>query len=187
MPALLVSAAEPPAPANLPTYTPQGALNMPTRYRTWTYLSSGFGMSYSDAPAGTQLFDKVFVNPEAYAVFERTGTWPDKTVMVLELRGAEQNGSINKGGHFQGGVHGIEVHVKDTARFEGGWAFFSFGSEMPATMIPRSANCYSCHEQHAAVDTTFVQFYPTLLPIARTHNTLSPAYRAAEAAPTGGN
>jgi Cytochrome P460 len=75
----------------------------------------------------------------------------------------------------------LEVHVKDTKRFQGDWAFFSF-SEGPAAakMIPTSADCYSCHQQHAAVDTTFVQFYPTLLSIATVKGTLSPAYRAAE-------
>jgi len=43
-------------------------------------------------------------------------------------------------------------------------------------MIPRSASCYSCHSEHGAVDTTFVQFYPTLLPIARSNGTLSGSY-----------
>jgi hypothetical protein len=43
-------------------------------------------------------------------------------------------------------------------------------------MIPATASCYSCHEQHGAVDTTFVQFYPTLLPIAIEKHTLSPSY-----------
>ena len=43
-------------------------------------------------------------------------------------------------------------------------------------MMPTSAACYSCHAQHAAVDTTFVQFDPTLLPIAQSHHTLSPTY-----------
>ena len=38
------------------------------------------------------------------------------------------------------------------------------------------ASCYTCHEQQAAVDTTFVQFYPTLLPIAKSKGTLSAAY-----------
>ena len=37
-------------------------------------------------------------------------------------------------------------------------------------------SCYSCHSDHAAVDTTFVQFYPTLLPIAKSKQTLSAAY-----------
>jgi hypothetical protein len=27
-------------------------------------------------------------------------------------------------------------------------------------------SCYSCHQQHAATQTTFVQFYPTANPIA---------------------
>jgi len=49
-------------------------------------------------------------------------------------------------------------------------------------MVPKDASCYSCHEQHAAVDTTFVQFYPTLLPIAKQKGTLSAAYLKDEAA-----
>jgi hypothetical protein len=48
-------------------------------------------------------------------------------------------------------------------------------------MIPMTANCYACHQQHAAVDTTFVQFYPTLLSIATLKGTLSPAYKSEEA------
>ncbi len=37
-------------------------------------------------------------------------------------------------------------------------------------------DCHSCHAQHAAVDTTFVQFYPTLLPIATAKHTLAAPY-----------
>ncbi len=62
-------------------------------------------------------------------------------------------------------------------RFPGKWAFFAFEDEKPATVIPAAASCYSCHAEHAAVDTTFVQFYPTLLPVAIRKETLSPAYR----------
>src|ERR1035438_2020764 len=72
------------------------------------------------------MFDNVFVNPEAYRSFLATGTWPDKTVMVLEAREAKTKGSINQRGHFQGvGVMDLEVHVKDEARFPGKWAFSS--------------------------------------------------------------
>jgi len=45
-----------------------------------------------------------------------------------------------------------------------------------AKMTPTSASCYSCHADHGAVDTTFVQFYPTLLPIAKSKGTLSASY-----------
>jgi hypothetical protein len=161
-----------------PSYAADGRLLFPKDYRTWVFLSSGMDMSYVDAPAmaGMTMFDNVFVNPEAYAAFQKTGTWPDRTVLVLEARGGQQKGSINKRGHFQTDRMAMEVHVKDTARFKGGWAFFSFEGEGPGKLFPTTAACYSCHEQHAAVDTTFVQFYPTLLPIARANKTLSPAY-----------
>jgi hypothetical protein len=168
------------------TYTDTGELNPPTNYREWVYLSTGFDMSYSPAMSmDHHMFDNVFVNPEAYAVFQKTGTWPDKTMLVLEVRSAKSKGSINQAGNFQDtGVMGMEVHLKDESRFhgQGNWAFFGFDSDMPAKMTPTTAACYSCHAQHAAVDTTFVQFYPTLLPIARFHNTLSPNYTKEEAA-----
>lgn len=69
------------------------------------------------------------------------------------------------------------MHVKDAARFPGKWAFFNFADGAKSSgAIPRAASCYACHSSHAAVDTTFVQFYPTLLPIAKNHVTLSRAY-----------
>ena len=71
---------------------------------------------------------------------------------------------------------GFEVHVRDEAKTPGDWAFYEFDSEKPAEQIPVAAPCYSCHQQHAAVATTFVQFYPTLLPIATEKKTLSAEY-----------
>jgi len=162
-----------------PQYTATGELQFPQDYRDWTYLTTGFDMSYSpDAQMGDHhMFDNVFVGTESYRSFVRTGTWPDKTVFVLEQRTAQSKGSINKQGSFQTSVMGFDVHVRDDARFKGGWAFFNFSDERkPSAMIPTTVACYSCHSAHAAVGTTFVQFYPTLLPIAREKGTLSQGY-----------
>jgi hypothetical protein len=180
---LAVSAQKSEAPANGPEYTADGQLKLPEHYREWVYLTTGFDMSYNPAMRmGHHMFDNVFVNPEAYQAFVRTGTWPDKTVLVLEARGAKDKASINKAGNFQDTeVMAIEVHVKDEARFPGKWAFFPLGDSKTATMIPTTADCYSCHSSHAAVDTTFVQFYPTLLPIAKAKGTLSADYVKEEA------
>jgi len=169
---------------SVPTYTEDGRLVFPANYREWLYLTSGLDMSYSpNGMAGHSLFDNVFVNPEAYQAFIQTGTWPDKTMLVLETRVAATNGSINKSGHFQTGeLMGREVHVKDEARFAGHWAFFGFDDKDTAKMVPREAACYSCHEKHGAVDTTFVQFYPTLIKIAKGKGTLSPGYLTDEKA-----
>jgi hypothetical protein len=162
-----------------PRYAADGKMEFPAGYREWIFLSSGIDMSYNPRAMAMNhsMFDNVFVNPEAYKAFLETGTWPDKTILVLEIRGAETKGSINHAGKFQNAEFmGVEVHIKDEAKFPGKWAFFGFDDEKPAKMIPASAGCYSCHQQHAAVDTTFVQFYPTLLQVARRKNTLSPAY-----------
>ncbi len=166
-------------PSSAPDYTSNAQLKFPDHYREWVYLSSGFDMSYkpSAMQMGGHLFDNVFVNPEAYRAFLKTGAWPDKTMLVLEVRKAEEKGSINKQGNFQSAVMGVEIHVKDEARFPGKWAFFGFENAKTAKMIPVSADCYSCHSAHAAVDTTFVQFYPTLLQIAKSKGTLASGYR----------
>lgn len=169
------------------SYTADGRLDFPGRYREWVYLTSGFDMSYSAAAKGSahHLFDNLFVDPASYRAFEQTGTWPDGTVLVLELRRAGTNDPLNRQGSFQGAdIVGVEVHVRDSARFAGDWAFFSFGGvgasaagPPAAKQLPQSADCYACHTAHGAVDSTFVQFYPTLLPIARSKGTLSSASR----------
>ncbi len=179
---LFAAASEPQkSPTIGPEYTHDGQLKPPDHYREWIYLTSGFDMSYnppSAQAASHHMFDNVFANPEAYKAFVKTGTWPDKTMLVLENRGAEGKGSINQRGNYQGtDVMGLEVHVKDSARLPSKWAFYSFDGRNPAKMIPLSADCYSCHTDHAAVDTTFVQFYPTLLPLAKDRGTLSAAYQ----------
>jgi hypothetical protein len=167
-----------------PTYTADGRLMFPANYREWVYLTSGIDMSYSpNGMANHSMFDNVFVSPDSYKAFLQTGTWPDKTMLVLEVREAGSKASINKSGHYQmSDVMGREVHVKDEARFQGKWAFFGFDDAATAKQVPKEAACYSCHDQHAAVDTTFVQFYPTLIEIAKKKGTLSVSYLKDEAA-----
>jgi hypothetical protein len=176
----------PPAAADdSPAYTEDGQLKFPANYREWVFLTSGIDMSYNPqaTAASHSMFDNVFVNPSAYKAFQETGRWPDKTMLVLESRGAEGNSSINKRGHTQSAdVMGFEVHVKDTS-LAGGWGFYGFDNTVSAKLIKRPAGCYSCHEEHAAVDTTFVQFYPTLLELAKTKKTLSAGYLKETAAP----
>lgn len=178
--ALAADRTSPPASAHGPRYTDDGRLSFPSDYREWIYLSSGLDMSYRKrtGASGHSMFDNIFVNPEAYRIFLATGTWPEHTELVMEVRGAASKGSINQAGSFQTGeLMGVEVHLKDTRRFDSGWAFFAFDGTSPAACIPAAAECYACHRQHAAVDTTFVQFYPTLFDIAKDKGRLSESYR----------
>lgn len=158
-----------------PQYTSSNELVRPENYREWIFLSSGLSMTYgpaAQANAGRPpLFDNVFVNPAAYKVFRETGTWPDKTMFVLEIRRSKSEGSINKGGHFQDEIAAIEVEVKDEKRFPKKWEFFGFDGEAKTAKPVSTTSCITCHSTNGAVDNTFVQFYPTLSAIAKSKGT----------------
>jgi hypothetical protein len=159
------------------SYTPDGQMKYPANYREWIFLSSGLGMSYTATAQDHPRFDNVFVNPTAYKAFLATGTWPDKTVLILEIRTSDTKASIDQHGSTQSPqITGLEAHVRDE-KLPGKWGFFEFRpGAAAAKMTPRPADCYTCHEAHAAVDTTFVQFYPTLIGLAKEKKTLSAAY-----------
>ena len=166
-----------------PRYTESGELLRPSDFREWMFVTSGLGMTYSE-PTNTARrlnFTNVYVNPPSYRAFMKTGRWPDKTIFILEIRASSSEGSINKGGHFQSDLVVIEAAVKDEARYphlNGKWAYFDFGREMKQQVAPLATTerCYACHAENAAVDNTFVQFYPTLFEVAKTLGTLKAGY-----------
>lgn len=164
-------------PGNAPRYTTEGKLLKPADYREWIFLSSGLGMTYSaSGPDNSPMFTNVYVQPEAYHAFLKTGQWPDKTVLVLEMYTSATEGSINQGGHYQvAPMGGIEAHVKDTSRPGHPWKFYGFDEKgETAEARPEGNACTQCHVKSGAVEDTFVQFYPTLLPVARAKGTLKP-------------
>lgn len=147
-------------------------LTFPADYRDWVFLSSGLGMTYGTPNANARpRFDNVFVNPEAWREFKKTGQWPDGATFILEIRHSATEGSINKGGHYQTGISVIEASQKRN----GEWSYYDFGqpvSGQKASPLARDARCYSCHETNTAVEWTFVQFYPAALEIAKAKGTL---------------
>jgi hypothetical protein len=170
-----------PAP-DAPRFTNDNKLVLPKDYREWVFLSSGIGMTYSTPAApGEQNFDDVFVAPSAYRSFLQTGRWPDHTMFMLEGRKSSNSGTVNNGsvGRYQSELISLAAEVKDTVRFpDGGWGYFAFGTKLEAApLLPKTAACYECHSKNTAVENTFVQFYPTLLPIARAKGTLKPNFK----------
>jgi len=168
--ATILLAASPDAAPGHPQYTSDNQLLPPADYREWIFLSSGLGMSYSATP-GHEMFTNVFVPQWAYQEFLKSGKWPDKTMFVVEDRYATSKGSINKAGHYQSDSMGIGVEVKDETRFPDKWAYFNFDENTKSASANPKAGCWSCHEEHAAVEHVFVQFYPTLKPVAKKFGT----------------
>jgi cytochrome P460 len=168
---LSILAADPEPSSDHPQFSAKNELMLPANYRQWVFLSSGLGMSYSAQGADHPMFTNVFVPQWAYSEFLKSGNWPDHSMFVVEERGSETKGSINHGGRFQTDIMGLAVEVKDVTRFPDKWAYFGFNGEgRPASANPKTA-CWQCHEDHAAVEHTFVQFYPTLKPVAQKFGT----------------
>jgi hypothetical protein len=177
----LPQAGKPDSPSAMPQYTDNNQLVRPAGYREWIYLSSGLGMNYIPSADGPGMFTNVFVTQPAYQKFMATGKWPDRTMFVVEERAASSKGSINKAGHFQTDLVGLGVEVKDESRFPEKWAYFNFGPDTKTAAANRKETCWQCHNDHAAVENTFVQFYPTLKPVARGFGTFRQAAEASGA------
>ena len=160
-----------------PQYDEKGQLMRPADYREWIFLSAGFGMNYSPAPGSHEMFTNVFVQRWAYDEFVKSGKWPELSIFVIDERDAASKGSINKVGHFQTDLTGLVVEVKDSVHNPDKWAYYAFQADgstadgKAAGSMPKGNPCWSCHEDHAAVEHTFVQFYPTLKPVAKKFGT----------------
>jgi hypothetical protein len=175
--------AEEPEPTPPIRYDADGKLQRPA-FREWVFLSSGLDMTYGSPAAARNpemhMFTNVFVNPMSYRAFVKSGTWPDKTIFMLEVRHTGTDRRPNKAGMFQVEAVGLEAHVKDASR--GGWRFYGFDDTGAGDPIAATSSCNTCHAEHGAVDTTFVQFYPELLTIAKAKGTIKPGFDL-EAAP----
>jgi hypothetical protein len=152
---------------DLPQYTRGDELVRPEGYREWIFLSSRLRVSSKASSGEAETFGDVFVSPSAYHQFCATGSWPDKTVLVLEKRMSWSKSSAETVDHYETDLMGISVEVKDTARFAEKWAYFSFDSSAKTAKANPKAMCWQCHNGGGAVENTYVQFYPTLKPLAQ--------------------
>ena len=169
---LTLLAAAPEETMPQPRYDEKGQLLRPDDYRQWMFLSAGYGMNYSPGPGSHEMFTNVFVQRWAYDEFVKSGKWPEQSMFVIDERDTASRSSINQKGHYQTDLMGLAVEVKDSARNPDKWAYYAFGGEnKSAGAMPHGNPCWSCHDAHAAVEHTFVQFYPTLKPVAKKFGT----------------
>lgn len=161
--------ADPPAAVtgdDAPRWSADGSLERPKDWERWVFVGSSLGLSYAeqtrDLPPEQLHLHHVYLAPSAYEHFARTGEFPEGTQLVLELYRLSEPVAPSKRGYFAGERIAVEVALKDSRRFEPGWAYFDF-SEGRETSTPFPAErCASCHHEHAATDNVFTQFYPVL-------------------------
>ena len=159
-----------PVGARMPVYDREGRLLLPEDHRRWIFVGSSLALSYdggrpSDA-MGHEMFHEVLMEPSAYDHWTATGTFREGTMFVLILHGTGEGVLPSRSGRFAAEIHGVEMAVKDSGRFEGSWAYFEFGGMggiRAAAAAEEPESCQACHDEHAAYDNVFLQFYPLLV------------------------
>ena len=152
-----------------PEFTDDGKLIRPEGYREWVYVGTPLTPNELNPPeAAFPEFHNVYIHPDDFEHYRKTGKFPDGTILVKELVSVGSKAAVSGNGYFMGEFIGLEATIKDSKRFKdepGYWAYFSFGHAYPladtAESFPAPA-CNACHEASAADDFVFTQYYPVL-------------------------
>jgi hypothetical protein len=163
---LVILLAAAPLAAQAPQYTADGELRLPENYREWVFVGSSLGMSYNEpghAPPKRE-FHHIYLAPDAYRHYRRTGDFPKQTVLMMEVYSAGSHESINRQGNFSRDFLRVEAAVKDADRFPETWRYFDFSGPKPkaTSTAYEQDKCWKCHNEHGATDNVFTQFYPLL-------------------------
>jgi hypothetical protein len=173
--ALAVSAEAQQRDRYLPEFNDKGELLLPKNFHEWIYVGSPLTPNaLNDGKANFPEYHNVYIEPGSYALYKKTGTFPEGTIMFKELQlvGKSEfpDGSRTEAsgrGYFPAAFNGADVTVKDSKRFSdtGGWGFFNFNHSEPkaaaATVLPKD-KCAGCHIAGAKKDQVWTQFYRLL-------------------------
>jgi hypothetical protein len=158
-------------------FTPDGKMKLPTGYREWVFLGSPLTPNaLNGGNASFPEFHNVYVEQRNFDAYQKTGDFPEGTVLVKELvllqkpifpDGSQQAPSGR--GYFDGNFNCMDVSVKDTKKYAktNGWGYYTFGHHpepCEATAAEKPvAECAGCHIANVAnTDMTYIQFYPVL-------------------------
>ena len=140
--------------------------DLPFRTR-WVQLGS-WTVNGDDGAEGMHI---VYTQPGVAEAYQKTGAFPDGTVLVKELRAAKTEdlttGRVSHATELQGWF----VMVKDaTGRYPDnplwgdGWGWGYFEASAPQTLVTKdyNAECLACHVPAQDTDWIYVRGYPAL-------------------------
>jgi hypothetical protein len=127
-------------------------LLLPATYRNWVVLSpSAAGMPQHKHK---HVVSKLYVEPWSYEQFTKTGAWPNKTVIVMELLNTK---SPAKG---SAGLMGLEAAVKNDSQFPNPWTYYGivYDREQPRAKAAET----DCKDREDPLDSMLTMAFPTL-------------------------
>jgi len=148
-----------------------GQLERPTGFREWVYV--GTPVTPNDLNDGKAAFPEhhnVYIDPESWAHWKKTGEFREGTILMKELVSVGAKAAVSGNGYFQGDFIGLEATIKSKKHFPdepGNWAYYSFSTPGHKTLATEAkpfpaASCNGCHAGAAADDWVFTQYYPVL-------------------------
>ena len=159
----------------LPEYTADGQLLLPKNFHEWVYVGSPLTPNaLNGGQANFPEFHNVYIEPGSYAIYKKTGEFPEGTILFKELQltlpqeNADGSRTEASGrGYFPGKWNGADVTVKDSKRFAdtNGWGYFNFNHHEPKAAMAKVKSkdeCAYCHIANAKKDEVWTQFYPLL-------------------------
>jgi len=121
----------------------------PGNFRRWVHVGTGVIQSGGPFPESEQGMHHIFANPKAVDGYA-SGVFPDGSVIVYELREAQQKNGVL----FEGERRRVDVMIRDSGRYKntGGWRFERFmGNQQTQDAVADSgASCFQCHTSAAA-------------------------------------
>lgn len=149
-------------------YDSAGLLKRPVDHHQWVFIGAPVTPNdMNDGKAAFPEFHNVYIDPDSFQHYRKTGQFPDGTVILKELVSVGSKSMDSGNGYFQGEFQSLEAMVKDKQRFPsepGGWAFFRFGEApdyQPVGARMKTESCNDCHSG-AGEDYVFTETYPVL-------------------------
>ena len=158
-------------------FNAKGEVLLPVGYRQWEHVGTrdnaiGKISIVDGKPIKTPEVLEAYVEPGAFAAYQKTGHWPDGSQLVKEFSAVRVGAGCQADtylcttefgeGIFQTGYVGLGMMVKDERRFPdapGHWGFFEFGHHAPpydpVSAVRPASQCSDCHVNLAS-DTDFV-------------------------------
>jgi hypothetical protein len=134
------------------------SVQCPDNFRRWVHVGTGVILSGGPLPESEQGMHHIFANPKATDAYA-SGDFPDGSIIVYELREAQQKSGII----FEGDRRRVDVMIKDSSLYQttGGWRFERFyaNDQSKDAVTDAGASCFACHTNAKAHGFVFSQLH----------------------------